>query len=1475
MHSRTKTYEIQSLTVGPLSFSDNASKALASVSDRLLFIVPAHQHRPLQILEIPLVANMDYVRSDGSVVDDDKPGEKAELRLQLQNTGFYILNGFKSAIDQIHLSFATRDDCGSFCHAMAHSLQNIPNGLLTHALGESHVDSDTGKSRPRKQSHAVMIDLSQDIVISGVSQLMSPPVKEARRVSTSGLIDVSRSTESFTSHSSPPEEIKEQEAVSLQPEGNEEYPLGSRRVQENSHDYNGAELISNADDHEKAKSVHQVRRVSDPDQLRGKPIAPAQSEAIGQEAFEEQTTGAHLPQRAHQPGFVEPNIRSPAANSSLQHLALEALQHSTPNQMTVVSTNTDSVIRSKEGRQNSRAVGSEDGAPRPAQPSSVLAKSARRKGSKPITAKQVASSAMSQIRGQLDQTKSETSKTLLKRPRAANATLYVTTTVDWDEDLRADPNGHEDQSNDTRRPKTGISRSATNRAKKSIGTKFGPKPSSSRRKGRATAKSKENKTQSASVNKGLAATRPRRAAAKVSYDERSQQEEQSQDIGRETKDTASQVETEKRPPVALSPHTFSDNTHGKIQLVDDRSLGDAADESRLGELHAPSPPLSRATVATSGSGEAHLSSVELQKERQNEGFEIDVPGSNSAPFCGGKDKTEVNRESPERTDLPDVEAVDDSHPLDNQQRMDAMKAARRSFGSTLMNVMNESGIQPGKTGSTVAKAKPFGDKAAFVDSVKTALNQSSSRHGTQGPSSDRKKHAQTPSRKKQVSEFTTSGGPASGLLHSARMNSQQTTKGSISRPQYDDRFTMATAAQLANAVKPIVAPMPSKSPRTSSPFLQQQRLTTDQTQPIVEIEGSQGDGTHNRPSNPPKSTERMRLSAETIWPAPSVPQTNAAASTLNNERKGGLASDGEEAPQVKRARRSGPSHEKPQVSDQSMSKIVLQAPPTGSTTVGATGNVSGISPRPEREPEEGIQIEAPAGIGIQQTQNPAQTVQRRRGRPRVRSSADALKSAQAKAHTPRRHVGLGPPTLEEDYLHRKAQIVGFSANGSRYQGGMSVGKQGPALAQSGCVPTETGKHLAFKKLHTESKAIQQPQKIVTKRSQLFTHEGKRTVQLSLSDTDDPICVEEGSAENVAPAPAFSYLENSKSASQTSKVDENGSPRLHLRKISFAQKGSSAIEVAREADESVGTSSVYESSDSEELQTNESAHFGLETAVHNYHTVNSQMTAMMKTARSRPSIGVGELLDRSFPQASNSIKTNAFKAAVLADTTEPLQASQKADSTTLLSHNRSLDRVIISRETIAGPVPVDRDGTPSFDIDRLNISIADERSNSSASARVRRLRSSTPCSSGGGAPRSADSPPSFHTRLGKMIMPPPPRKHMNKMETSNEYETGGCLLGEKSALMDAETTLVNGDASEGETNVASPHKQQGSSSSLSDEGDGGPTSSSPQAADQALHGGRRFWNHKVAETQQTVLEILEQVSEVSTQCHIVIQNDTNR
>lgn len=1427
-------------------------------------MIPAHQNRPLQILEVSLVANMEIHRSDGLVANDGAGGERTELQLQLRNTGFYILNGFKSAIDQVQLSFATNHECDGLCQAIAHALPNLPPTPIMPKVGLSNVglsnvDRDGTKSRPKKQSHAVMIDLSQDVVVSDDTQLLSHPLQTPRRSSTSRHIDESRFSESSISPVSPLREITEDKAASVQ-EKCEKDPLhDAQSVQHKLHSH--AEIERN----------HNVERVLPPKETPEDLVAPAHQESTNQESDSAQKTWLHLPQQLHNRDSVETNITTSVSTSNLQHLTLNALRNSIDIPTTATPRHTDSIAPPRRGGHRFAAAhASEHAAP----PQSTLANSAKRMGPKPDSIKHAAVTAMINAQKPNEDNKNKTSRTPQQHSRAGEAASEGDDAVDWDEDLRVDQDEHKEQSKLAKRTQNMTSRASDRTGpKKSANTTTTPKASGPKKKGPAKNKTKEVKSQAAPVNAGLAATRPRRAAAKVSYKDQLEQNEQSQETARESTAIVDHIETDETSAVAPSPSMKDDHkTHKKLS-VDKNSRDDAID-STFAKPQSPFAP-AQAVVEVPGSGEARLVQVELRPEPERMHVENDPSGANrlSSPGkIGGQ--TSFDRGISDNTDNPEVEVAEDSHPMAKDQRKDATSGPTKSFGSALTDLMKNSGMRPIAMPYAVGvREKPFGDKNAFVDSVLSALKQSMSKPDMVDTKSDMMKRVQTPCRK-QEPESASKQGPPNETQLPPRTRRKIALEASQSHEGLEEADEENQLYQAAYAATPSAAFEQSKVFHESTSLPQQQRSDTDRIHPKRGNDGLLGKNVNASSSSLPHPNEKPKLLTKTDILALVLPLNDRGANTHNDRRKRGSPSEAEKVRRVKRARRTDPGPEKSRIGDDQMQSPSLQS----QSTVNLLGHGPEARPRIS-EPSARVVEEVVPGGGVsalpwmQKTQKPAQLGNGESGHPRIKSSAPAGKPVQSKMQTPQSHRRLDdPPRLTDDHHHRKGQMIGFSANGPRNQDISSSSKRGFGVGQSSSVATETSKHLAFKTLHSVAKAVKHPENAARNPLRLFGVDKKRVVQMAFCDresTDDGIQVDEESANELSSVPAIANVEDGRSASQTSKVDENGSPRLHLQNItsrlSHLPEKSGVVKDSGHFDEGAGMISDPESAGSEGLETDESAYFGLETVVSKYTTANAPMNAKSQNVRSRPSIGLGNLLDHSFPQASKSIRTNAFRAPVVADEAGATKSSQKSKDAKPLDSDRSFGPTVVPRGSEGDTRPVDDKETPAFDIDQLNVSEADEPLTSAASCRVRRLRSRTPQLPGGGILEQMGSPPSFNTRLGKMIMPPPPRKEAHMGEPATEYDARMNKGREQSVAIDAEMTLVNGEALEDESDVSSPdrHQRSSSSSSSSSDGKNAPVSASHRVPVQDLPSDHALWNEKVAETQQTVREILNQVSQVST------------
>ena len=309
-------YQISSVKAGPYIFGDLTSNIPVTIIDSLSFIIPADQERPLQILEISLV----------TVGSDSGGREKIELELQLRNHGFSILNGIKNAVDRVDLTFSTEQDCDAFRHAMASSLQNVPTGASAHAMGGSDIYKDNLTPRPKKQSRAVMIDLPQDVVISGNTQLPLEPLQIPHKVSRSDRIDVSASRESSVVATSPPRAISEIKGTNEQSEADEErQPQDTCGTIYTSDLLGGGEVAKKSDRGQEPRHFLTLQKSSGGEMLQKESVASSMTGLVNVHSEgAAQSTKERLPQQANKLDSAQRRTASPATTSSrLQQAALK------------------------------------------------------------------------------------------------------------------------------------------------------------------------------------------------------------------------------------------------------------------------------------------------------------------------------------------------------------------------------------------------------------------------------------------------------------------------------------------------------------------------------------------------------------------------------------------------------------------------------------------------------------------------------------------------------------------------------------------------------------------------------------------------------------------------------------------------------------------------------------------------------------------------------------------------------------------------------------------------------------------------------------------------------------------------------------------------------------------------------------------------------------------------------------------------
>lgn len=1071
MCSRAEIYEILSLRIGSLAFSDNASRMLLTMSGQLVFIIPAHQNRPLEILEVPLIANMEYERSNGNLADDSTMSKNVDLRLHLLNTGFYIVNGTKNAADQAHITFATDVDCEVFCNALANTLQNLPLGRATPTVGKSSTDQVTGKSRPKKQSHAVMIDLSQDDLISGNTQLLSQPFKAPYRFSTSQRIDLSESEVSSISLTSPLQEIIQSNATPAQPGDNEDrLPVDTQDVHHEPNRYRKPEPDTNLNELEKTDMISNIKKIPELENFAADSVAPACQQHTSQDKGQVQPPGSYLPQPLEKWDHAETYTRTPVASSTLQHLASEALQESAGNPIFAAGTNPDPIVHLQDQSRRSGASGQIDVATQSSIPPLIRANSAKRMGPTQRSMNQTTSNTLRSTRRRNQEAEIKSSKSIPNGGDAAKVVLSEGTAVDWDEDLRTDQIEHEDQSSITKGSKATASRGSKGGYKrKSNGDETVPRASVTKKKAPPKARTKATKKKLASANAGLAAARPQRAAAKKSYKEQSDEDEQSPEVVHQSNDIAKQVKASQHSAALASVNAGDEEDHREMQPLDDQKAGET-----VGSAHGKSHPSIislEPAVEILRSNEASHSPIEPKPapEESHISREGSEAGRRSFRSQEGTN-TRLDNGVHQIKELPDVEMVEDSHPLDKPRPMEVISDSRRSFGSTLMDVMGENGMKPIEIpGASEVKSRPFGNKATFANAVKTALQHSAGKFATHASRPDKKSDVRTPSTKKKESESTIEPGVDDRIIQSSQSHGKASSNRSLPhrRPRGGGRVTpLPQTTHPANLIAASDGPMHPSDP-SSRPHPENL---------------NHGQRLFIRRDDQPREREKSPNFSTSLGPSEAQKPWAKAAFTSNflpDKRKRGPPAESEMLQQVKRARKTDPGYGANRPDEKVIHRTTLQAELTDDNPAASLKAKShNLEPAAQGSRISTHLVQASGSAPIVKHPKPDCTAGKQIGHFEVRSS-ESTAELPSNSMTPKRQIleGHHLSALTDDHLNRKAQIVGFGTISPRNQGVSSWSSREYQVEQSASVSTEKWNYLPFRKPHTEPSAGQNLKKL--------------------------------------------------------------------------------------------------------------------------------------------------------------------------------------------------------------------------------------------------------------------------------------------------------------------------------------------------------------------------------------------------------------
>jgi hypothetical protein len=451
---------------------------------------------------------------------------------------------------------------------------------------------------------------------------------------------------------------------------------------------------------------------------------------------------------------------------------------------------------------------------------------------------------------------------------------------------------------------------------------------------------------------------------------------------------------------------------------------------------------------------------------------------------------------------------------------------------------------------------------------------------------------------------------------------------------------------------------------------------------------------------------------------------------------------------------------------------------------------------------------------------------------------------------------------------QKTPIVSFGTHGPRNQGVVSPSKQ----LKVARIPPETGKHAAaILQRIVPSEHVLLPELAVTsdqascRYSQAINNDEGILVQQEIireslavcqgsdvTDKDEGVLAQEKSAVEVNAGAGAASRRN---ASQSSKVDENGSPRLHKpRKALISPAKLLVTSTTSEQSESSACTldefqhSVYTEDNSSIPATTSPEHRAQRAEQH-------PKTKMIQT---RASIGLEAVLSQNFPESSKSLNTAAFKKQSKATLSVPPVALEKISPGVQEARNVPQPKLAIH------PKAVDAE------IDHAPASLSPQHLLSDPNTRVTRLGPQTPLDTLKVVEEANPAPASFKTSFRNMLMRPPPLPPPRQGQSDLRAAPAG--KGKRKcgfAAEDEDLTLI-GEVDFVEhrpvRQVIRPQRQQSPDSS---------TDSQSSPIPEQMHANSRkqdpgSLSSETRPTQQHILNVLSRVATVGSNHLLLVQ-----
>jgi hypothetical protein len=347
-----------------------------------------------------------------------------------------------------------------------------------------------------------------------------------------------------------------------------------------------------------------------------------------------------------------------------------------------------------------------------------------------------------------------------------------------------------------------------------------------------------------------------------------------------------------------------------------------------------------------------------------------------------------------------------------------------------------------------------------------------------------------------------------------------------------------------------------------------------------------------------------------------------------------------------------------------------------------------------------------------------------------------------------------------DRAQQKTPIVSFGAHGPRNQGVVSPSKQ-PKLTNT-CVPVpaQTGKHAAAKrqKKIVLSEPITLPElaamsggasgqnpDVVDRDEGTLVHEENAFESTAVgqssdvSDGDKIVRVQVGNAVEEVPT---GNVISRRSASQSSRVDKNGSPRLlpTRKSLPYVAKSGELSTTSAHSESSAFTSDELEDS----VAPDESS-FSTIPIQSKRPSQKALQPIKSKMMQSRVSIGLGSILSAKYPEASKVMNMAVFEKQAASALSKAPVVVEKASPDIQKVRNVPQLKSSIQQQII----PVEANYAPSSSSPTQQQLLSDPNS------RIIRLGPKSLESTPKAVEEASRTPTSFKTGFKNMLMPPPP------------------------------------------------------------------------------------------------------------------------